>query len=717
MNVKLKLGLWALSITAVTLSAAYADVALIGPDERVVLFYKNSFPTPLGPWRKEAYGPHLKVDREGHWALRKDAVWVLQNEDPLPREEVAIRYYEDLCILPDDENATRDDIDCDLKSDTAERHILSPAFRAQLGTAFKVVGDRGYYPTEAIADREIFKHRQMTPEEIEKNIHAKLRAEEEDIERREAFAQRYGQKMIQQDKLAQLRQEVQELAHDQLIQEETLPQVTKRFRAAVTDLYNKIGDERIHILKVHPDEKDFQAALLDAFLLLPNIDDKFVPIKAGKFKMGSSPESYGHHYDTEHAVYVTITHDFEMMATEVTQGEWYMIMGENPSPFNQKEYCPEQDQYLKIGNVELCLNLPVTNVSYDDIQTFIRRVAASNSNYLYRLPTEAEWAYAASEGGKAWGHDVKELNANWRIFAQTDEGKSFLRKLDYRFPPFSAGNYVWHKGNSEDQPHQIATKSPNGWGLYDMFGNVAEFTDSDFRPKALGGEDPNFRFVEQTGLVSVALGHAKKVMGKKFGQQEDQEDRYYGKAIRGESFNFSFAEPPRPETKDKNKTSTIDDIVDMVKTTVDPDHINPLWRNFRISTRGHYLPNTTDKRMFDVGFRLVRIAKNKGQTMPKRKTFFLKSVITAKKEQTSNADQPASERTPKDKLGNGDVTSTNVPAKRPQMLTSDFGTTINTNSALTDEDLAQEADDQVEEKKDEGKKNRPESSPDAGKGP
>ncbi|MBP5296009.1 MAG: formylglycine-generating enzyme family protein, partial [Bacteriovoracaceae bacterium] len=532
------------------LPVAYADVALIGPHGRVVLFYNNALPE-LGPWRKEVYGPHLQLDRKGQLALRKDPVWVLQEEDPTPREEVVVRFYEDLCILPDDENATRDDIDCNLQPDNPDRHILSPAFRAQLGTAFKVVGDQGYYPDEALADREIYKNRQMTAEEIETNIIDILSSAKDLVERQEAFGNRYADDILESDDVEPPQKAVQEYANEKLIQETTLPEVTKRFRATIDDLYKKINDRKIHILLLRHSKKDFQAALLNAFLLLPNIDDKFVPIKAGKFMMGSNFDAYGH-YKNEHLVNVTITHDFEMMATEVTQGEWYMVMGENPSPFNKEEYCP--DQYLKIGNVELCLNLPVTNVSYDEIQTFIRRVAASNSNYRYRLPTEAEWEYAASEGGKAWGQDPKDLNANWRIFAHTAEGKSFLRKLNYRFPPFSAGNYVWHSGNSNGQPHQIATKSPNAWGLYDMFGNVAEFTDSDYRPKALGGEDPNYRFVEDTSMKAKALGFAKNVFLKKTGKTEDEEEAYYGKAIRGESFIDSFAEPPRPEESKANNT-------------------------------------------------------------------------------------------------------------------------------------------------------------------
>ena len=248
-----------------------------------------------------------------------------------------------------------------------------------------------------------------------------------------------------------------------------------------------------------------------------------------------------------------------------------------------------------------------------------------------------------------------------------------------------------------------------------MFGNVAEFTDSDFRPKPLDGEDPNFRYVESHSILKMAGGFIKRRLVGTAGEMDEQEEKYYGKAIRGESFNFSFAEPPRPETKEKINATTIDGIIDIVKTSVDIENNNPLWRNFRISTRGHYLPNTTDKKMFDVGFRLVRIANNKRATVHQHRRFSLKNALTAKKEKAANADQPTTGLTPDEEQKENDTTSTNAPAKRPQMLTSDFNTTVNTNSSITDEDLAQEADDQVEEKDGQDKKNKQSSSQDTPK--
>ena len=127
------------------------------------------------------------------------------------------------------------------------------------------------------------------------------------------------------------------------------------------------------------------------------------------------------------------------------------------------------------------------------------------------------------------------------------------------------------------------------------------------------------------------------------------------------------------------------------------------------------MPNTNDKKMFDVGFRLVRIANNKGRALPQHRKFSLKNALTNKKEKTSNAEEQTTELPSKEKQN--DVTSTNAPAKRPQMLTSDFSTTINTNSSLTEEDLAQEADDKVEEEENSKTKSNTDSSPDSSEEP
>ena len=175
----------------------------------------------------------------------------------------------------------------------------------------------------------------------------------------------------------------------------------------------------------------------------------FVPVKAGTFMMGSPTSEQGRRRsELRHSV--TLTKDFEMGVTEVTQLQWFTLMGSNPSLFNKKKYCPES--HMEKDGVSLCPGLPVEHVSYEDVKAFIgaynRRARKEGDSYRYRLPTEAEWEYAARGG--------------------TQTAYSFGNN------PLKMSDYVWHRGNS-NQNKPVATKKPNPLGLYDIHGNVWEW--------------------------------------------------------------------------------------------------------------------------------------------------------------------------------------------------------------------------------------------------
>ncbi len=161
-----------------------------------------------------------------------------------------------------------------------------------------------------------------------------------------------------------------------------------------------------------------------------SIGMKFVLIPAGSFQMGSDKQSDPEADEDEIPRHqVTLTQPFYMGKYEVTQAQWQAVMGSNPSKFK--------------GD-----NLPVERVSWDDAQLFIAALHKKEGKN-YRLPSEAEWEYAARAGSTAkysLGNDAGEL-----------------------------GKDAWSSNNSNYQTHPVGQLQPNAWGLYDMHGNVWEW--------------------------------------------------------------------------------------------------------------------------------------------------------------------------------------------------------------------------------------------------
>jgi formylglycine-generating enzyme required for sulfatase activity len=160
---------------------------------------------------------------------------------------------------------------------------------------------------------------------------------------------------------------------------------------------------------------------------------ELVIIPAGSFTMGSSlgrqSEKPPHH--------VKISQPFYLQTTEVSQGQWKKVIGNNPSAFKE---CGD--------------DCPVEQVSWDDANEFIKRLNVMESTDKYRLPTEAEWEYACRAEKTtefSFGDDAGNL-----------------------------GEYAWYDGNSKEATQRVATKKPNPWGLYDMHGNVWEWVEDDW---------------------------------------------------------------------------------------------------------------------------------------------------------------------------------------------------------------------------------------------
>ncbi|ETX03174.1 MAG: hypothetical protein ETSY1_01000 [Candidatus Entotheonella factor] len=167
----------------------------------------------------------------------------------------------------------------------------------------------------------------------------------------------------------------------------------------------------------------------------------FVLIPAGTFLMGTPADQVDavvNRYELKREWVedetpqheVEISQPFYLGEMEVTQAQWQAVMGSNPSWFKGHER-------------------PVEQVSWEEVQEFIRRLNTREGREIYRLPTEAEWEYAAragTTGDFSFGSDPSELK-----------------------------DYAWYGENSGGETHPVRQKKPNDWGLYDMSGNVWEW--------------------------------------------------------------------------------------------------------------------------------------------------------------------------------------------------------------------------------------------------
>jgi len=178
----------------------------------------------------------------------------------------------------------------------------------------------------------------------------------------------------------------------------------------------------------------------------------FVYIKPGTFMMGSPSGELGRD-DDEIQHQVTLTRGFYMQITEVTQGQWRAVMGNNPSRFSN---CGD--------------DCPVEQVSWNDVQEFILRLNQKEGGNSYHLPTEAEWEYACRAGTNT-------------MFSFGDNDSQLI-------------NYAWFEYNSGKNTHSVARKNPNAWGLYDMLGNVWEWCQDWL------GNYPSGSVTDPAGLLS-----------------------------------------------------------------------------------------------------------------------------------------------------------------------------------------------------------------------
>ena len=188
------------------------------------------------------------------------------------------------------------------------------------------------------------------------------------------------------------------------------------FKAEATNAITGIKKEESEMLAAQ-EQKNNNA--INALL------ESMVFVKGGTFMMGCSGE-----YNNCYPAHKVTLSSFNIGKYEVTQAQWRALMGTNPSYYKNCDQCP------------------VETVSFNDVQRFLKKLNKISGKH-YRLPTEAQWEYAARGGAKSLGYEFSGSN-----------------------DLFSVG---WFNYNSKSKPHEVGGKRPNELGLYDMSGNISEW--------------------------------------------------------------------------------------------------------------------------------------------------------------------------------------------------------------------------------------------------
>lgn len=228
--------------------------------------------------------------------------------------------------------------------------------------------------------------------------------------------------------------------------------------------------ENIRLLQQKKDElRDLPAKDANSQPDRPRSGLEMVPVQGGTFTMGCVEGRDRECEKDEIPAHLVTLSGFQIGRYEVTQADWRSVMGSDP---------PE----LGFPGCDDC---PVESVSWNDVQGFLKKLNARSPGKNYRLPTEAEWEYAA-RGGHRMPKDATRMTE----YAGSNE----------------IGKVAWHEGNSGQKTHPVGGKVPNVLGLYDMSGNVYEWCSDWYEDYSKAAQrNPS---APKTGLYRVARGGA-----------------------------------------------------------------------------------------------------------------------------------------------------------------------------------------------------------------
>ena len=189
-------------------------------------------------------------------------------------------------------------------------------------------------------------------------------------------------------------------------------------------------------------QQEYGGGFSNQTITVKGVSFEMVYVEGGTFDMGATSEQGSDAYDWEKPVHRVTLSDYYIGRCEVTQELWEAVMGSNPSNFRGAQN-------------------PVESVSWNDCQNFIKKLN-SLTGRTFRLPTEAEWEYAARGGNKSRHYK----------YSGSD----------------NIDDVAWYDDNSGSKTHAVGTKSPNELGIYDMSGNVWEWCSDRYGSYSAGAQ-------------------------------------------------------------------------------------------------------------------------------------------------------------------------------------------------------------------------------------